>query len=523
MAKGLTPIIGLAVVVALALIAVFGAMSLTNPAFAAVGTPADAELAERGIQPQQTFHDVDVYIGEPEEVDLTSYIGDDNLADVPDDGVTVSGFDNSVAGFMVINERKTVGVTITAVTTGAPAVAGAQSTGKVDIVVGTGDAAETTTVYVTATLRNGTPATVSGKTLGTQYVEVGVGSNPGEEKRVKVSDLFVRGRGSAGAITYAVRSSDVAVVMADEEEDSDNDQTGYIELNAAANAVKDAFATIAVTAMDTVTGVDNPTVSFLVFIVEEGGDPGGPGDPELPFFNADSRDPGKNTRYTLKFNINDEVNTLIHDLVIELPDYGVPSAISTSAVTITTGPYIIPANPGASPPILARDDVYYTFTPEDVSVDGEEIFISIGDITEDDDEGIYIVGGTHKPTIEVVFRQAAGISNPTEAKTYFAKTIAFGQENADGDQIVDWEFNEDTKKPVNLQEVIPHKISLDEGDGGLGTVVTATGKGFKDKTTLTVFLDKKIIVMWDHDGDDATEMRRLSSSRASLAAYCRGY
>ena len=49
MAKGLTPIIGLAVVVALAMVAVFGAMSLTNPAFAAVGAPADAELAERYV------------------------------------------------------------------------------------------------------------------------------------------------------------------------------------------------------------------------------------------------------------------------------------------------------------------------------------------------------------------------------------------------------------------------------------------------------------------------------------------
>ena len=52
MAKGLTPIIGLAVVVALALAAVFGAMSLTNPAFAAVGAPADAELAERTFSPE---------------------------------------------------------------------------------------------------------------------------------------------------------------------------------------------------------------------------------------------------------------------------------------------------------------------------------------------------------------------------------------------------------------------------------------------------------------------------------------
>ena len=52
MAKRFTPVIGLAVVVALALAAVFGAMSLTNPAFAAVGAPADAELAERTSSPQ---------------------------------------------------------------------------------------------------------------------------------------------------------------------------------------------------------------------------------------------------------------------------------------------------------------------------------------------------------------------------------------------------------------------------------------------------------------------------------------
>ena len=50
MAKGLTPLSGLAVVVALAMVAVFGALSLTNPAFAAVGQPADAELTERTFE-----------------------------------------------------------------------------------------------------------------------------------------------------------------------------------------------------------------------------------------------------------------------------------------------------------------------------------------------------------------------------------------------------------------------------------------------------------------------------------------
>ena len=42
MVRGFTPIIGLAVVMALALAAVFGSMSLANPAQAAVGQPADS-------------------------------------------------------------------------------------------------------------------------------------------------------------------------------------------------------------------------------------------------------------------------------------------------------------------------------------------------------------------------------------------------------------------------------------------------------------------------------------------------
>ena len=107
-----------------------------------------------------------------------------------------------------------------------------------------------------------------------------------------------------------------------------------------------------------VTDADAPDVGV--------GEPG-VGTPRYPSFEADSRDPGKNTRYTLKFDLKKTTNTLLHDLVIELPDYGVPSSISTSAVTIKAGDY--------------------TFTPEDVSVDGEEIFISIGDVTENTGDG----------------------------------------------------------------------------------------------------------------------------------------
>ena len=48
MAKRFTPIIGLAVVVALAMVAVFGAMSLTNPAFAAIGMGVKVVLSSTG-------------------------------------------------------------------------------------------------------------------------------------------------------------------------------------------------------------------------------------------------------------------------------------------------------------------------------------------------------------------------------------------------------------------------------------------------------------------------------------------
>ena len=98
MAKGLTPIIGLAVVVALAMVAVFGAMSLTNPAFAAVGAPADAELAERTFSPQNlpapTGLDVE---GGPNKITVT---WDNYKVDLDNDAATPSTFVDTSAPSM---------------------------------------------------------------------------------------------------------------------------------------------------------------------------------------------------------------------------------------------------------------------------------------------------------------------------------------------------------------------------------------------------------------------------------------
>ena len=242
----------------------------------------------------------------------------------------------------------------------------------------------------------------------------------------------------------------------------------------------------------------------------------------LPLFVPDSNDPGKNTRYTVEFDIEEEVNTLLNDLVIEFhEDYSVPASIATSAVTIRTGPYPDGTNVGTGDNVDTdgKPD-YYTFTPEDIAVDGNEVFISIGDITEDDDKGIYAVGGMDEDkdsnavfrTMKVVFRQSAGVSNPTENGGYFLAKVTFGD-------AVGIEYDEDAETPETLEVSVPRKISLSEEDGGLGDTIEATGKGYKNSTTLTVYVDQTILIMWDHDNRPTTDMVPLLPGKIMVDSY----
>ncbi len=119
-----------------------------------------------------------------------------------------------------------------------------------------------------------------------------------------------------------------------------------------------------------------------------------------------------------------ETNTLIHDMVIELEDFGFPSSIGTSSVAVTT-------NSGT----FDTDDDY-TFTPEDVAISGEKLLLSMGDITEDTGRRrherrlAYTYSAALVSMITVVIRTTAGISNPTESKSYGAQ-VEFGDNDFD--------------------------------------------------------------------------------------------
>ena len=266
--------------------------------------------------------------------------------------------------------------------------------------------------------------------------------------------------------------------------------------------------------------------------VEIEGDPTGPGEasasnPADQTFAARSSDPGDGTRYDLSFTTLLDMNTLTDELVIELEDFDVSSSIGVNSVAVTVDD--VAMRVATDDEVAADDDLDAggmvndekedrTTIPEDVSVSGEKIFITIGDLNKDrtgaatsttDAElaDFHITSGS---TISVVLRESAGINNPTEAGGY-GPVVEI--ENPDGDTIAEYDFDaeDDDGETIytKLSITVPRKISLSEEDGGLGTVVTATGKGYKNSTTLTVFRDELVLVMWDHDEDEDTDMKPL--------------
>ena len=245
-------------------------------------------------------------------------------------------------------------------------------------------------------------------------------------------------------------------------------------------------------------------------------------------FDSTTDEPADVGRYTFEIPMATATNTLINDLVIELEDFDLPPAVGTQSVVVTT-PGCMDIEGATAGAEASRAD-NYTFTPEDVAVDGSKLLISIGDITEDtagtgtDRGGIYSLGGpgncgddgvvggdgtaadSGARVVTVVVRETAGIRTPTEAGTYFAN-IEFGD--------IKHEYDENAELPGSLEIEVVRVLSLDEGDGGLDTEVEATGKGFKNDTSLTVFRDAPILVMYDDDDNPLTPWVRLPAANAA--------
>ena len=101
------------------------------------------------------------------------------------------------------------------------------------------------------------------------------------------------------------------------------------------------------------------------------------------------------------------------------------------------------------------------------------VTVTLGDHNPDQD----VVGGVAAGPVSVIFRQGAGIKNPTAAGT-FTVTVSTN------------EYDEGVASTAGRSLNTKRILALSNSKGKRGSTATATGSGFKDGTTATVWLEK---------------------------------
>ena len=433
MAKRFSPLIGLAVVVALAMVAVFGAMSLTpNPA-----------LAQDPM--------VKVHVGATMIVDISDHIngGLDNYKS----STTPQAVPTTIATTAVVVEKVgSVMVPVTGVAAGE-----ARVTVRVTL---DDDSRQTFTIDVTVVVP--TPAMAVGE-IDDMMIEAG-GS-----RTIDVEDLFDNGMGTDsgadGAIDMYISSVSPPSAGLVITNPTGIDTTEYtLVVTAGTDEGTNYFVTL--TAEDNHDDAD-PSISFFVDVDENAGGAA----TGRAMLTADSYGPGKNTRYKIVFSTNKEIRSGVEDITIELDSFSVPSSIGTESVSVSA------KNVDSNDQDDTADETL-TVSPADVAVNGAKITLTLPTAADDFTNII-----SSKTEITIVIRQSAGISNPAAGGGYGAPV----GEEADEDMFV----TIDGAADLLINEImILRTVGLDPDDGGRGDMVTATAKGFRKSTTVHFFLDE---------------------------------
>ena len=337
MAKRFSPLIGLAVVVALAFAAVFGAMSLTNPALAqadapvlkAVGGSNSASLSWEYtgsttdvMNWQYRYHDSESrYAPGWTDVDPQSN-GGTRVA-------TVMGLENG--------EEYTFQVRAVDDTTPIP-----------------------TPVVVRSNDATATPAAAPSGTYGGQTAVPS-----GDAGEVDITWTFTA---VADSVAIAMWQYMVAGPTAKSWMDTGLSGAGAQKYTATGLTMGAYVVSVRPVSAANSAGTPHALPSAIV----------GTSAPADPKFDAISKDPGKNTRYTIMFtakfsNANDQsLDAGSEELVIELEDFGFPASIDSDDVTIRVR-HTDDDND------VETKDFNQPSNPQDVSVSGEKLRIVLGD------------------------------------------------------------------------------------------------------------------------------------------------
>lgn len=202
--------------------------------------------------------------------------------------------------------------------------------------------------------------------------------------------------------------------------------------------------------------------------------------------------PGANARFDVNFVAPTALEASASEISIDLVDFKLPSTIDRSQVSIKSDAVYGNDADGNEDQLLPQGtavtggnyQVGYQ-TPTAVSVSGDELTLTVPDMNPVSDASADNIRAGDLVTI--LIQQGAGINNPTEGGNYDEIEIT---------------NNVDSTTIAGSVIAVPFLVELSEEDGGRGTTVTATGKGFKNGTSLGFFLDLPSHV--DDDNDPAT-------------------
>ena len=441
---GFTPLIGLAVVVALALAAVFGAMSLTpNPAYAQSTAPV--LTATGGVSSVDLSWTWEYTL--PSGTTLANW-----QYRQKEDGSSFGAWAN------IPNASATPGTrsdTIPALEVDIAYTFQVRAVLNID---------GTVTPQPRSNEASATPGAAPGGTIGTLMAEGGAGT-------VKLSWTWDPFDNTPAATSWQYQQA----------------ATGWKDLSDVTPDGNKREATVKDLAMAT-------DVMFMVRPVSARGVAGSASTPSAntsievgPNFEAGSKKPGSNTRYDISFVVTldgtatppETLNTVTDDIVVELEDYNVPSSIGETSIalslTSTTG---CPDAQGGGESTACN----YTTIADSVAVSGEKIAITVGDWNKDR-TGSNTAAYRNVPngaTVTVVLKQSAGIRNPSKAGKY-GPAIEVKATNNPSNKLVEVDMTDEHE----IQRI----VKLSEEDGGLGDEVTATASGFEKNVTVHFFLD----------------------------------
>jgi len=235
--------------------------------------------------------------------------------------------------------------------------------------------------------------------------------------------------------------------------------------------------------------------------------------------SADPNDPGAVAKWTITFDNPVTLNANTGEIIIEFEDDAqVPSVIDPKDVTITSERFsnlpgsgspatgTVVANPlGVNVRLVSK----YSGSSEGTGVKDEpEVTLTVADMEPSTattgSQGILgpLLSGTVNK-VTVVFRQTAGIKNPTEAKEGFTTSGGARQYTV---QVATSTSTARVGTPSSQSAEIPRKLILSSDNGERGKTITVTGKGFQNGVTATVWRDT--------DGDGTRDTGEIDLANA---------